>query len=503
VYDEGWLDQFFSAIEQERSWLSTSTFRDYVEAVGPDGTVYLPCGSYDEMLEWSGGHFRNFFTKYPEADAMYQKMLRVSRQLQEVSSVECRVSSSSRERRSSGRRHSSLVTRHSKLIEQARQALYTGQCNCAYWHGVFGGLYLSHLRRAVYSHLIKAEQLVDLATRAKPSVLARDADSDGREEASLKTATMSLLVDPAEGGVVTEWSLFGPRLNLLDTLARRHEPYHDKLRAKQTQAAVPAGGVPASIHDVLGVKEENLSTHLVYDDHRRSAFLDYALEGMPTLEDVVRSTWGERRLWSAGPFQWGRRGRTTPSARTLGVEMVRQITGGWIRKAIRVATDQALVEYLFELDSLHVPVVALEFNVSLRDERYLTTAQQSHHVSWFVIQEPALGVSLTVAPDPPATLFHFPIETVSESEEGLERTYQGLCLMFLWALARPGDREQRPGTHASGVPVSKAGAAGGLRGQAGDGATGRWAARVRWEVTTHPSTRLTRSGPSRATDQGR
>ena len=36
------------------------------------------------------------------------------------------------------------------LVEQARTALYRGQCNCAYWHGAFGGVYLPHLRNAIY-----------------------------------------------------------------------------------------------------------------------------------------------------------------------------------------------------------------------------------------------------------------------------------------------------------------------------------------------------------------
>ncbi len=43
------------------------------------------------------------------------------------------------------------------LLERARAELYRGQCNCAYWHGAFGGIYLPHLRNAVYNHLIAAE----------------------------------------------------------------------------------------------------------------------------------------------------------------------------------------------------------------------------------------------------------------------------------------------------------------------------------------------------------
>ena len=224
VYEEGWLDQFFSALERESAWLSTNTFHEYLEAAAPNGCVYLPCGSYEEMLEWSGGSFRNFFTKYPEANAMYQMMLRISRHLQEVRSAECRVQSSMVKRRR-GRTNS-------RLIGRATRELYAGQCNCAYWHGVFGGLYLSHLRRAVYHHLIGAEQLANEAAGQAASVSILDADGDGSEEALLNTPSMGLLIDPAEGGTVTEWNLYGPRINLLDTLSRRYEPYHEKLKAK-------------------------------------------------------------------------------------------------------------------------------------------------------------------------------------------------------------------------------------------------------------------------------
>lgn len=49
-------------------------------------------------------------------------------------------------------------------ISQSRNLLYKGQCNCAYWHGIFGGLYLPHLRYAVYKNLIEAENLIKSST---------------------------------------------------------------------------------------------------------------------------------------------------------------------------------------------------------------------------------------------------------------------------------------------------------------------------------------------------
>ena len=35
------------------------------------------------------------------------------------------------------------------------------QCNDAYWHGVFGGIYAPHLRTELWRELIVAETLLD------------------------------------------------------------------------------------------------------------------------------------------------------------------------------------------------------------------------------------------------------------------------------------------------------------------------------------------------------
>jgi len=74
---------------------------------------------------------------------MHKKMLRVSRKLW------------------------TLSEKDRKKATGAFEFLWQGQCNCPYWHGVFGGLYLSHLRDAIYSSLIKAESEADqmLGTR--------------------------------------------------------------------------------------------------------------------------------------------------------------------------------------------------------------------------------------------------------------------------------------------------------------------------------------------------
>jgi 4-alpha-glucanotransferase len=419
VYEEGWLDQFFGAVEREGSWLSTTTFRDYAARVAPSGHVYLPGGSYEEMLEWSGGNFRNFFTKYPEAAAMEQKMLRVSRVVAEVSAP--RPS------------RTGADAKREPLVREAERKLYAGQCNCAYWHGVFGGLYLSHLRRAIYGQLNAAERLAGQAAGNRVASLVEDADADGQDELVIRTPHQSVLVDPDEGGTIVEWSLYEPGVNLLDTLSRRPEPYHEKLRSTAAHAQAGGGDAPPSIHDALGAKEANLDAHLLYDSHRRSAFIDYAFQSLPSLEEARRSTWTERRLWPSGPFRLLPQPRRGASEPVTGV-LTRELPGGGrIRKTVRVPVDEPSLECVYEMDAAEAPVVALEFNVSLRDERYLHAPGEVAGASEFQVAEPGMGVGVRLSIEPAATLYHFPVETVSESEQGMERTYQGLAVICLWS----------------------------------------------------------------------
>jgi len=118
--------------------------------------------------------------------------------------------------------------------------LWKGQCNCSYWHGVFGGLYLPHLRSAIYKHLIGAEKVVDeLAHPTGPtgSLHARkwidhqilDFDKDGQDELLVNTPILGLYFSLASGGNLFELDYKPKSLNLLDILTRREEGYHKKL----------------------------------------------------------------------------------------------------------------------------------------------------------------------------------------------------------------------------------------------------------------------------------
>ncbi len=53
-----------------------------------------------------------------------------------------------------------------------------------------------------------------------------DIDADGHSEVWVHNAAFSAIVSPARGGVIEEYTVFGPGINYANTLTRRREVYH-------------------------------------------------------------------------------------------------------------------------------------------------------------------------------------------------------------------------------------------------------------------------------------
>ncbi len=281
VYTHGWLRRFCDMLMGNRDWLHATTFARAVDQTLPRGKVYLPDSSYREMTEWAlpperfeayehavkstkddpaadrlrpfvraGGFWRNFKAKYPESDEMYARMLGVSKRLAQAEADSA----------------------DPDYVEAARVDLYRGQCNCSYWHGVFGGLYLPHLRNAVYRHLIGAHNALDAAEgKDGPRVDLEVADFnlDARKEVRLENDRLIAFVRPAQGGHVYELDVRDAQVNVLATLDRRPEPYHHTIAAATGHFASENG--PVSIHDRVVSKQEGLDRLLKYDRHPRKA----------------------------------------------------------------------------------------------------------------------------------------------------------------------------------------------------------------------------------------
>ncbi len=164
---------------------------------------------------------------------------------------------------------------------KARQELYRAQCNCPWWHGTFGGIYLPHLRGAVYEHLIAAENLLLEATPRTANWVegeTADLNLDGTPEVCLSNAQLAAYFHPASGGCLYELDVRNIRHNLLATLARRPEAYHDAIRNHHGQTW----------------KQGGLDHMLQYDEYLRKSMIDHFYEPGVTLDHLATRQERER-----------------------------------------------------------------------------------------------------------------------------------------------------------------------------------------------------------------
>ncbi|MEY2342326.1 alpha-amylase/4-alpha-glucanotransferase domain-containing protein [Acidithiobacillus sp. IBUN Pt1247-S3] len=276
VYERGWLAQFIEAVLASEQ-IVPQHFASYRKARRPRGMIYLPTVSYSEMNEWTlspnvareyehflqqesdagrldarkalirGGIWKGFLHRYPESNWMHKRMLQLS-----------------------ARFHALPKRLQSDAL---RADLHAAQANDAYWHGLFGGIYLPHLRRAVHHHLTRLEAGLD-HLRKRLGLYWDDVDLDGREECFYHSAEMQVVIHLPYASI-QEWNHYPCEHDLGDTLARRDEAYYDKIRQgeRSTDSESGSGGI-SSAHDRVSFKTAIHAEDLVFDDFPCQSFVD-------------------------------------------------------------------------------------------------------------------------------------------------------------------------------------------------------------------------------------
>jgi len=468
-YKNGWLENFFAALEKAQEWLQTTTVSDFLAAYPPVGIVYLPTASYAEMMEWAlpaaisaefkarvqeaeqtpayerfrrfmrGGLWRNFLSKYLEANQIHKLMLRVSHRLRQA------------------RLAIAAGTEERQLVQEAERHLLAGQCNDAYWHGVFGGLYAPHLRSALLRHLIEAESALDriegTTPRARARVTHEDYDADGREETLVEHPSFGMIVRPAEGATVSSLRFKPARAELVNSVMRRPEAYHELVRRHVSSREGPKEG-PASIHDVTLSKEQNLDALLRYDRYPRSVFRTYLFPAVKQWEDFDLLRLNEHRDLAGGSWErlssgsastiemrWEALVRTgecemqLAAAKTIKTKFS---AGAWrLECTTTLATGKACpvplalgVELVINLLAADAP----DRYISANGTRYPLNFKGEFGGSNLILVDEWQRVKIALTAAPQARWWVVPIETISQSEAGFERVYQGSAIMAVWKI---------------------------------------------------------------------
>ena len=455
VYKSGWLDRFFKALVDNQDWIKTTHFKDAIRLLPPAGRTYLPNASYAEMMQWAlpasksrefeqlekdlrqdglgdrvapflkGGYWRNFLVKYPEANHLHKRMLRTSARARGSSKPQTR---------------------------SARNDVWASQCNDPYWHGVFGGIYLPHLRYAAYTKLIEADKKLDRIERLKDMrVELTDFDCDGYDELIVESPVLSCYCKPHLGGAIFELDFKPISLNLLDIVSRREEGYHNKL-----PSAVPADSADvASIHDVILAKESGLQEHLHYDWYRHGTLIDHFFGIGTVLDDVWRCSYQGIGDFVDQPYDV----KIKRVGKNLHAELQRNgaLRYGDTRHRLSIQKtitfdprlSQLVIDYaITNLESKAVDVwFGVEFNVGLQagdaPDRYyysdtsvadtrLRSKGEIAAARFVCLRDEWLNFDTQIKLESPATFWRFPIETISLSEGGFEKIYQSSVVLPHW-----------------------------------------------------------------------
>ncbi|MCK9224654.1 MAG: DUF1926 domain-containing protein [Candidatus Muirbacterium halophilum] len=202
---EQYINDFFKQCEENKICFINA--EKLIENNNETKKIYIPYSSYDGMNKWSmfpdnikelykkftketieeysyifhTGNFFNFFIKYPESNSIYKK-----------NKYFCRI-----------------FKHNSEVFEQ----LLKSQCCCAYWHGIFGGIYLPHLRDAINLGNIFAEKQMP------------DGISEIEDILLLKNNKFALTFEK-KAGSLSSITLLHKFINIINAFSRKPEFYH-------------------------------------------------------------------------------------------------------------------------------------------------------------------------------------------------------------------------------------------------------------------------------------
>ena len=426
VYERGWLAQFIEGVLAS-PLIRTETFAAYHAANVTRGIVYLPTTSYIEMNEWTlppaaarkyaalvaaekqtgsyelhkpflrGGIWRNFFSRYPESNWMHKRMLGLSARLAELPAA----------------------LRGAEM----REHLHRAQANDAYWHGLFGGLYLPHLRRVIWNNLLALEAALDRCA-PRPLRERRDIDLDGHEELILHNADLQAIVRSDGDACIVELAAYALVHNFADTLRRYAEGYHEKLGSGGAPAPTPAEGI-VSAHDRVAFKHAIEPGDALPDTRPRGICVD-TLRNADDSREAVDDYRPVDASADAPIFLAERGGR---------------------RLEKRYRLDGSGLSVRYRAEGLRGSRVEIQMNFAMPScdgfsGRYILAdgsipcgfgqELSADNLRELVLEDDELHGRLKLQADRPVGLRAAPYFTASQSEAGFEKIMQAACVTLAW-----------------------------------------------------------------------
>ena len=390
VYEDGWLDNFFKMLIDNSEWLHTVTLQEAIARHAPLGKIFIPAASYAEMIKWSGGSWKNFFLKYPESNQMHKKMTWISKRIKNL------------KRKAAGKKIK-------QLLESAAEHLYKGQSSCAYWQGVFGGLYLFNLRGAIYENLIKAESILDRIEYKSAHIQITDYNSDNFKEIIFSNRSISAYFSPNSGGSLLELDYKPLAANLINTLSRKKESYHRQIK----------------------------NVKIIYDSYPKSCLLDHIMPAQVTYQQF--KTAGAREVEDFINRSYSYKIKGSRDSKAIIMKAASEKVSVEKRITLYNKTSDIKADYSIKniSDKALSMTFGVEFNIVMPDgnpPQDLKPYTELTSISDFNMKDKGGNISLQFNTRPESRLWVYPINTVSRSEKDYKYNYQGSTILFNWPL---------------------------------------------------------------------
>jgi alpha-amylase len=233
---------------------------------------------------------------------------------------------------------------------------------------------------------------------------------------------------------------------LLASLARRQEAYHRAvLRGPSSD-----GDNVASIHERVVFKQANLDQRLGYDRWQRNSLVDHFFA-----TDVDPAMIAAGRADEQGDFVHASyEAKLRRSEGRVQVQLTREgsVQGRKVKitKGVTLNAGDPTLEIAYLLENVPADIalhLAPEFNFSGlpsgADNRYFSGGQgqrlgQLGHqldlngMTQLGLTDEWLGISVQLKFDQPASIWTYPVETVSQSEGGFELVHQSVAVLPHW-----------------------------------------------------------------------
>ncbi|MBN2532547.1 MAG: DUF1926 domain-containing protein [Spirochaetales bacterium] len=429
-YEEKWLSRFIELIRLNNECIKPVHPLKYIKTYQCKEKIYFPSMLYDEMMEWiygnshsrpqnegkwkttirtggngffPGGLFRKFLCKYPESNLMYSKMMYVNILVNQI--------------------------RGDKYKKKAaKQELWKGQSNHAYWHGKFGGIYFNHLRKEVYRSLLEAEFLTRAGGGFLPSLIKSDFDMDGREEILFSGTRLNAYIH-TKGGMLFELDYLPVRWNYLDTLSRYAEYYHSYMEKENGYDWY----LRKAFIDHFCETNTDIFSFSKMNYIERGDFINsyYSIENIDkdNFELTLKRN-GNVRIWDTPyPVQIVKKfrlkkGRITVHYTITNCSEIQLVLFFGVEINLALSSNK-------ESDS-RVKVIQGKTTIPLK-ESFL----EVNNVSSFHTEDLLNKVLIKTNFENPCSLWVLPVETISQSIEKLDRIYQSTCFMPFWNFTLP------------------------------------------------------------------